>query len=75
VSFNINGKSSSEVAENLFSDYNIACRAGLHCAPWAHHTIKTFPEGTVRFSFSTFTTEDEINIAVKALEAISRSKA
>jgi cysteine desulfurase / selenocysteine lyase len=75
VSFNIKGKSPSDVAEVLFSEYTIACRAGLHCAPWAHQTIKTFPEGTVRFSFSTFTTEDEIITAVKALEAISYSKA
>ncbi|MFH0975242.1 MAG: aminotransferase class V-fold PLP-dependent enzyme [Spirochaetota bacterium] len=72
VSFNIDGLSPSDIALKLDEQYNIMSRPGLHCAPSAHRTIGTFPEGTVRFSFGLFTTEDEIDFAVKAIDAICR---
>jgi cysteine desulfurase family protein len=68
VSFNIEGFSVSDLAEQLWNRAQIACRTGLHCAPWAHKTIGTFPHGTVRFSFGIFNTEDEIDTAVDVLE-------
>lgn len=71
LSFNLKGSSPSKVAEKLSDDFNIMCRAGLHCAPLAHQTMGTFPEGTVRFSFSMFNTMDEIDTAVEALKKIS----
>jgi cysteine desulfurase family protein len=70
VSFTIEGISPSDISFRLDEQYNIMSRPGLHCAPSAHRTIGTFPKGTVRFSFGAFTTEDEINIAVKAIEEI-----
>lgn len=67
VSFNIGTMESSETARILSDDYNIMCRAGLHCAPLAHQTMGSFPDGTVRFSFSIFNTEEEIDLAITAL--------
>ncbi len=71
VSFTIDGMSPSDIAFNLDERFNIMSRPGLHCAPSAHRTIGTFPDGTVRFSFGIFTTEDEIRTAVKAIETLS----
>jgi cysteine desulfurase family protein len=70
VSFTIDGISPSDISYRLDEGYGIMSRPGLHCAPAAHRTIGTFPEGTVRFSFGAFTTEEEIEIAVRAIEEI-----
>ncbi len=70
VSFIIDGISVSEIAGRLSDEFNIMCRAGLHCAPLAHKTLSTFPEGTVRFGFGIFNTRQEIDIAVDALKKI-----
>ena len=67
VSFNIEGVSQSEIGLRLDEEYEIMCRVGLHCAPAAHRTMGTFPNGTVRFGLSTFTTEYEIDAAVQAV--------
>lgn len=72
VSFNIEGISPSEVGLRLDDEYEIMCRVGLHCAPAAHKTIGTFPNGTVRFGLGTFTTEDEIDAAVHAVREVSK---
>jgi cysteine desulfurase / selenocysteine lyase len=71
VSFTIDGMSPSDISFNLDEQFNIMSRPGLHCAPSAHRTIGTFPIGTVRFSFGTFTTEEEIKTAIKAIETLS----
>jgi cysteine desulfurase family protein len=71
VSFTIDGMSPSDISLNLDERFNIMSRPGLHCAPSAHRTIGTFCDGTVRFSFGIFTTEDEIRTAVKAIETLS----
>ena len=71
VSFNIQRVSQSEVGLRLDDEYEIMCRVGLHCAPAAHRTIGTFPDGTVRFGLGTFTTEDEIDAAVQAVTEIA----
>lgn len=60
----------AEIANRLLHDHNIITRVGLHCAPNAHKTLGTFPNGTVRFSFSSFNTPEEIN---KTIEAIRNS--
>ena len=70
VSFNIEGVSPSEVGLRLDDEYEIMCRVGLHCAPAAHKTIGTFPDGTVRFGLGTFTTEDETDAAVQAVRKL-----
>lgn len=73
ISFNILNLEPSYVAQRLSDEYGIMARAGLHCAPLAHQTMGTFPEGTVRFSFGMFNTEEEIQFAVNALAAIAGS--
>jgi len=71
VPINIEGMDSSEVAYILDTEYNIAVRPGLHCAPLAHKTIGTEKIGAVRFAVGPFTKKSEIMAAVKALNEIS----
>jgi selenocysteine lyase/cysteine desulfurase len=59
-------------AEGRFSSqYNILVRVGLHCAPMAHQTIGTFPDGTVRLSMGYFNTLEDIELAVQAIRRIA----
>lgn len=74
LSLNIHGMDSAEVAYRLDQDYGIAVRPGLHCAPLAHKTIGTLDTGVVRFSFSYFNTEEEVDLAVDALRRIARGE-
>ncbi|EAX47001.1 cysteine desulfurase family protein [Thermosinus carboxydivorans Nor1] len=71
VSFTVDGQDSGEVAYRLENEYGIICRAGLHCAPWAHQTIGTIKTGTVRFSPGYFTTEQEIEDALRAVRKVA----
>jgi cysteine desulfurase/selenocysteine lyase len=73
VSFNVAGMAPSEVGLRLDEEYGIMCRVGLHCAPAAHKTIGTFPDGTVRFGLSPFNTMDEIEIALAALGKLAKA--
>ncbi len=72
VSINVKDVPSSEVALALDRRYNIMVRAGLHCAPQAHRTIGTFPEGTVRLSMGPLTTSDEVTLVIKAIGEIAQ---
>ena len=72
VSFNIAGMAPSEVGLRLDDEYGIMCRVGLHCAPTAHKTIGTFPDGTVRFGLSAFNTMDEVKSALTAVETLAQ---
>lgn len=74
VSFNIQGLSSSEVSMFLDDEFDIMCRSGLHCAPSAHKTIGTFPEGTIRFSLGIFSTEEDVINSVNAVRKIAEKK-
>jgi len=67
LSFTIAGKDSSAVAFELDQRFDIAVRAGLHCAPRAHRTLGTFPGGTVRMSPGWFTTREDIAIFADAV--------
>jgi cysteine desulfurase/selenocysteine lyase len=75
VSFNIDGISPSDLSFALDERFGILSRPGLHCAPAAHKSIWTFPQGTVRFSFGVFNTVEEIKSAIRAIESISHKKA
>ena len=70
VSFTATGKHVSEIGLKLDEDYSILTRVGLHCAPAAHKTIGTFPEGTVRLAPGVFTTMDDIKNAVRAINKV-----
>jgi cysteine desulfurase family protein len=72
LSFNFSRLSPSNGAARLEKEFGILCRPGLHCAPAAHHTIGTFPEGTIRFGLSAFNTEEEIKTAIQAVSLIAK---
>jgi len=72
LSFNFVHLSPSNGAFRLEKEFGILCRPGLHCAPSAHHTIGTFPEGTIRFGLGAFSTETEIETAIRAVSLISK---
>jgi len=59
------------VGDRLEQEFGILTRCGLHCAPNAHKTLGTFPQGTVRFSFGWSTTEKEIDEALAAIRNIA----
>lgn len=63
----INGISSDSAA-SIFDHYGIAVRTGLQCAPLAHRFINTYPAGTVRFSVSYFTSDEDFSELRKSLE-------
>ncbi len=74
MSFNFLDLPPSEGARRLEKEFGIFCRPGLHCAPSAHRTIGTFPEGTIRFGLSVFNTEEEIEAALKAVSLIATGR-
>jgi cysteine desulfurase family protein len=71
VSINVSGLVCSEVGLALDRVFGIMTRTGLHCAPAAHKTLGTFPQGTVRLSVSRFTTTAEIDQVLDALAQIA----
>ena len=73
VSFTVTGKRVSEIGFRLDEEYGVLSRVGLHCAPAAHKTIKSFPEGTVRLSPGVFSTENDIKEAIQAINKVARS--
>lgn len=70
VSFNLRDITPSDAALYFEENWGIMCRPGLHCAPAAHRTTGTFPQGTVRFSFGFFHKEKDIDLAAEAVRQI-----
>jgi cysteine desulfurase/selenocysteine lyase len=70
LSFTIAGMDPAKTGFILDRDFDIAIRVGLHCAPLAHKTVGTFPEGTVRVSPGFFNTEKDIDTFVAAVSEI-----
>ena len=62
----------NELSFILDSDFGISNRSGLHCAPIAHKTIGTLPDGTVRLSLGYFNTLDEIKYTIDSLNKINK---
>jgi cysteine desulfurase/selenocysteine lyase len=73
VSFTLEGRRVSEVGYRLDEEFEIFSRVGLHCAPAAHRSIGSFPEGTVRLVPGATTTLAEIESTVRAVERIAES--
>lgn len=71
VSLNVKDYDSGEVSDALSNDYGIATRPGAHCAPRLHIALGTKYQGAVRFSFSYFTTKEELDAAINALKEIA----
>lgn len=73
VSFTLSGRDPSSIGHLLDSQFDIAVRTGLHCAPLAHKTIGTFPEGTVRVSPGIFNCQEDIDALLGAVQTIVTS--
>lgn len=71
VSLNFIKKDNAEISFLLDRDYGIMTRCGLHCAPRAHKTLKTFPQGTVRFAFGHMNTDEEVLYAADAIHKLN----
>ena len=71
VTLNIGEEDSGQISNILWEDYEICVRAGAHCAPLMHETLQTVRQGAVRFSFSYFNTEEEIDRAIAAVRKLA----
>ncbi|HHX73430.1 MAG TPA: aminotransferase class V-fold PLP-dependent enzyme [Firmicutes bacterium] len=74
VSLNMEGLDNGTLSLILEQAYGIMTRSGLHCAPLAHKTIGTFPEGTLRFSFGLTNTEEDIDAILAALQEVAKER-
>lgn len=64
---------SSDSAGNIFDRQGVSVRTGLHCAPLAHRFIGTYPAGTIRFSVNYFTSEEDFEQLIEALDFIEEN--
>lgn len=64
---------SSDSAGSIFDRQGIAVRTGLHCAPLAHMFLNTYPTGTIRFSVSYFTSNEDFEQLKRALDYIEEN--
>lgn len=71
VALNVGDVDSGEVAAELDQTFRICTRAGAHCAPLMHRALGTQDQGAVRFSFSWFTTPEEVDAAVRAVARVA----
>jgi cysteine desulfurase / selenocysteine lyase len=73
VSFTLAGKTVSEIGLELDEDHGVLSRVGLHCAPSAHRTVGSFPEGTVRLAPGVFTSPDDIHRVISSVARVAIS--
>ncbi len=71
VSLNIGELDSAQAADLLATEFDIGVRAGAHCAPRMHRALGTEERGAVRFSFSPFTTPQEVAAAIEAVKTLA----
>lgn len=71
VSLNIGDYDSAEISDELSGRYGIVTRSGAHCAPLMHEALGTKIQGAVRFSFSHYNTEEEIDEAIRAVKELA----
>ena len=70
VSINLSDYESGAVSDELANRFEIATRPGGHCAPLMHKALGTVDQGAVRFSFSHFNTEEEVDTAINAVRIL-----
>ena len=70
ISLDFSPMDNAEAAYRLEQEFGIMTRCGLHCAPHAHQTMGTFPQGTVRFSFGHTTKEEEVDDVLQAIRRL-----
>lgn len=73
VSLNVQGYEASDASSILDDSFDIAVRPGLHCAPYTHRRLDTYPSGTIRISPGPFNTDDDLNALIDALNQIIES--
>jgi len=73
VTINIDDMESGAVESILSQEFGISVRGGYHCAPLLHRAYGTEQQGMVRFSFSCFNTQDEVDSAVKAVVKLAKN--
>ena len=71
VALNVGDSDSAEIADALSEDYGIMVRSGAHCAPRMHAALGTTGQGAVRFSFSPFTTSEEVRTVIRAVRELA----
>ena len=71
ISFTIAGLSPSEIGYRLDREFAVMVRVGLHCAPRAHQSIATFPQGTVRLAPGYFNNIEEVSKVITAISTIA----
>lgn len=74
VTLNIGDYDSGEVSDALLTDYGISTRPGGHCAPLMHEALGTVEQGAVRFSFSHYNTEEEVETAIRAVRELAQEE-
>ena len=74
VTLNIGDYDSSEVSDELLTEYGISTRSGGHCAPLMHKALGTVEQGAVRFSFSHYNTDEEVDAAIRAVQELARDE-
>ncbi|MEG0790391.1 MAG: aminotransferase class V-fold PLP-dependent enzyme [Gordonibacter sp.] len=72
VAVEADGLDSAAIADLLSVEYGVCTRAGAHCAPLMHRALGTQERGAVRFSFSHFTTNEEVEAGIDALDQVVR---
>lgn len=70
VSLDLLDRDNAELSFRLEQEWGIMTRCGLHCAPRAHKTLGTFPQGTVRFSFGCRNTAEEVDFCLEGLRKL-----
>jgi len=70
ISLDFIGRDNAEIASVLDVDYGIMTRCGMHCAPTAHKSLQTYPQGTVRFSFGHFNTMEDVDYTIESVKEI-----
>jgi cysteine desulfurase / selenocysteine lyase len=71
LSFRCEALPAAELGGILDQAFDVAVRPGLHCAPYIHRSLGTFPEGTVRVSPGPFNTAEDIDHLARALAEIA----
>ncbi|HMF17692.1 MAG TPA: aminotransferase class V-fold PLP-dependent enzyme, partial [Gemmataceae bacterium] len=71
LSFRSESLPAAELGGILDQAFDVAVRPGLHCAPYIHRSLGTFPDGTVRVSPGAFNTRDDIDHLARALAEIT----
>jgi selenocysteine lyase/cysteine desulfurase len=71
VTLNLGDYGSGEVSDELQQRFDIATRSGAHCAPLMHEHLGTVGQGAVRFSFSHFNTEEEVQEGIRAMTILA----